>query len=224
MPFCCHDPGSLSSLRRIKILFCPLHPRPQIFLFLSPLHESKTPRLPPLQPQQCEGAFVPAAGSFLLRLSPCPCTGPRAALLLEIVRSWWIQATGLLSCAKCRERSLSSLQPRGQVLPVGLLTKRGPPAPPWSPCFLPCGEGGGDGNPGQLPLRPLPGWFGAQPRGSHWPDPVLPKASLSSLLVSMKNASVIAPDGTPTNLDRQLRPTHFQGLDLTSVLFPLLPI
>lgn len=31
----------------------------------------------------------------------------------------------------------------------------------------------------------------------------------------MKNASVIAPDGTQTNLDRQLRPPHFQGSGLT---------
>lgn len=42
---------------------------------------------------------------------------------------------------------------------------------------------------------------------SHRFDPILPKASLHSLLVSMKNASVLAPDGTQTNFDHQLRPT-----------------
>lgn len=59
---------------------------------------------------------------------------------------------------------------------------------------------------------------------SLWFDPVLPKARLSSLLVSMKNAPIIAPDGTQTNLGCQLWPTGFQGLCLTSMLFPSVPI
>lgn len=60
--------------------------------------------------------------------------------------------------------------------------------------------------------------------GSLWLDPGLPEASLSSLLVSMRNAPIRAPDGTQTNLGCQSRPAHFQGLGLTSVLFPLVAI
>lgn len=75
----------------------------------------------------------------------------------------------------------------------------------------------------QLPLQPLEVTLVLTHR-SHRFDPILPKASLHSLLVSMKNASVLAPDGTQTNFDHQLRPTHFQVFGLTSVLFPLVPI
>lgn len=44
-------------------------PNAPFFFFL---HESKTPRLLPLQPQQCERAFVPTAGSVSLSLVPSP--------------------------------------------------------------------------------------------------------------------------------------------------------
>lgn len=177
----------------------------------------------PCNPSNANELLFPLLAAFLLRLSPRPSAGLGAALLSEIARSWWIQATGLPSRAKCRERSLSSLQPRGQVFPGGLPTKCGPSgsSPESAPVAL---WGGRRKQPARSAPSAAPAGFGAQAGGSHWSDPVVPKASLSSLLVSMKNDSVIAPDGTQTNLDRQLRPTHFQGLGLTSVLFPLVPI
>lgn len=163
----------------------------------------------PCNPSNASELLFPLLAAFLLRLSPCPSAGPGAALLSEIARSWWIQATGLLSRAKCRERSLSSLQPHGQVLPGGLLTKRGLSSSSLESALVSLWGGRRKQQPRSAPSAAPASWFGAQPRGGHWSDSVLPKASLSSLLVSMKNASVIAPDGTQTNLDHQLRPTHF---------------
>lgn len=183
-----------------------------------------------MQLQQCKPSFVLSFGSFAPRLFPCLSAGPRAVLLLEIAGSWWTQATELLFDEPNIEKgAFHWLQPHSQVLPGGLH----PRLRLWSYSlelsfvfsqakFLEMGKW--NGSPSPQPSVNHCKLVPCLDLRSHWFDPVLPKVSLSSLLVSMKNASIIAPDGTQTNLDCQLRPTHFQGLCLTSVLFPPLPI
>lgn len=94
---------------------------------------------------------------------------------------------------------------------------------PWGLRLCPPGDGRSARQPRWAALQPHRlGLCSA--RGNHWLDPGLPEASMSSLLVNMRNAPIRAPDGTQTNLGCRLRPAHFQGLGLTSVLFPLVAI
>lgn len=171
-------------------------------------------------------AFVHSIGSVSPPFVPRLSAGLRAALLSEIAQSGWTQAIG----ANCRERSLSHSSLTLRYSLVGSSENVGPWAssPGVGICFL-TGHAPGNGRRKKQPKSAAPsattaGCFSAPPIEVNWFDPLLCKASLSSLLASVKNASIMAPDGTQTNLDRQLRSTQFQGFGLTSELFPLLPI
>lgn len=175
-------------------------------------------------------AFVHSIGSVSPPFVPRLSAGLRAALLAEIAQSGWTQAIGLLLWANCRERSLSHSSLTLRYSLVGSSENVGPWAssPGVGICFL-IGHAPGNGRRKKQPKSAAPsattaGCFSAPPIEVNWFDPLLSKASLSSLLVSLKNASIMVPYGTQTNLDCQLRSTQFQGFGLTSVLFPLLPI
>lgn len=130
---------------RMRILFCPLHPRLQMVFFFFLLLKAKLLGYIPCHSSNAGKLLFPVLAAFL-RVSPCLSAGLGAALLLEIAQSWWIQAIGLLLWAKCRERSFS-----GSSLPVRYsLVSASQSIGPWgsSPevgiCFL-RGHAPGDG-------------------------------------------------------------------------------
>lgn len=163
--FWCHPPV-FPKKNKNSVLSSPYQTPNALFFFSM---KAKLPGYIPCNSSNANKLLFPVLAVFLLRLSPCLSAGLRAALLWEIAQSWWTPAMGTLLWAKCRERSLSLLQPRSQVLPGGLLTKHRP----WSSspgvciCFL-IGHDPGDGRRKQWPKSAAPsattaGWFHAQP-------------------------------------------------------------
>lgn len=171
-----------------------------VFFFLN---ESKAPRLRPVQLQQCKAPFVLSFGSFAPRLLPCLSAGLGAVLLSEDCRKL-VDSSHRASFMSQTHRKEpftgSSLIVRYSL--VGWTQSQSSGAiPRCLPLFPHRPSVPGNGRVNRQPKSPaLCSHRKLVPcldLRSHWSDPVLPKASLSSLLGNMKNASIIAHQMVP---------------------------